>query len=209
MSFAGSSRMARIILLAAVIPIATLFYLGCSSGSGGGTCTDYDMRGGAQGAEFSNACISMGGQCGGRTGTPTGCPSGMHPAPDNSGLGQACSGSPYGADSVDRCGAKYAPTDEAVLAVPCCVPNDDAGLDGAADASLDAANPIGSCAEETCNAGCSCGVLPQDGRPHCLCLGKDASVDGSDDAAAPNCGTIYCFSGCSCSNRSQSSCSCP
>jgi hypothetical protein len=132
---------------------------------------------------------------------------------------KTCGGGGYGYDPANNCGPAFAgPAEGYPAAAPCCMPIGDGGEDGGGDASDDGgdadAGPskVGLCATETCNAGCSCGVLPQDGQPHCLCLGADGgAADAGSDAASsgPNCGTIYCFSGCSCRDFMSSACGCP
>ncbi len=103
---------------------------------------------------------------------------------------------------TDRAG--FAPSE---MPGTCCLPDDpdggdagDGGPDGGGDAS------VGICAGESCGAGCSCGVLPSDGLPHCLCAETDA---GTNDSGTALCGVIYCFAGCSCENASESRCGCP
>jgi hypothetical protein len=194
--------------------------VGCTSNNGT-TCTQNKPLAapepGAQ-APGVNQCVSVGGQCMTANAGSNTCPSGMHLAPSGTVSDYACGSPAYGNDpaSTNPCGPYYAtgaPPSAAGFAaarIPCCLPGaEDGGVDGASDASDEADSPssIGSCQGQVCPANCSCGVFPTTGQPTCFCTDAGAP-DGGHDAAGPNCGTIYCFNGCTCTDFGRSACGC-
>jgi hypothetical protein len=201
--------------------VVALFAFGCTS-STGTTCTQTDRTAATGRAEPAiNQCVAAGGQCISANAGMSQCPAGMHLAPTGTVAQTACGGSSYGNDPTsDPCSRVYAntgaPGEEpnragvAAALIPCCLPGSgDGGTDGARDArdEADAPASVGSCHGQTCAAGCSCGIFPTTGAPTCFC--SDAgSPDAGRDAAAPNCGSIYCFSGCVCADVGQSACTC-
>jgi hypothetical protein len=161
------------------------------------------------GGPQNNLCANAGGSCMSGNAAGAGCPVGYHQAAD---VPQASCGyaGGYGGGS-SGCYAYAGPTPGyASLPIPCCVADSDAGDaggDGASDAAVDAPASIGSCAGSPCAAGCACGLLPQSGGPFCLCV--DAGSVKPDASEPPTCGSIYCYSGCSCADAHASSCTCP
>jgi hypothetical protein len=192
--------MGRKILAGALLAFAVVAF-GCSDNTSSTSCQPYEYAG-AQPAYDSAQCVSAGGTC------AVGCNPGSHPAPGGSTLANACS---YGYDpGPNNCGT-LTPNGAGIASQQCCLP-DDGGADGATDAPTDAPSDrahdgpaqIGSCAGTPCNAGCSCEILPQTQQAFCACVDGGAS-----DAATPNCGSIWCFAGCTCADPGQSVCACP
>jgi hypothetical protein len=180
--------------------------IGCSSsGTGGQPCLQYAGAGNSP-TSSDAMCVNAGGVCATNAGAL--CAPGTHEIL----TGQGACGYPSYGGGGNTCGPQAGP---ASLPYPCCAPGDagvdgDALADGAGDAAGDAPDPIGSCQGEPCNGGCSCGILPQTGKPSCFCEGADGGTDGgASEAGAPTCGTIWCFNGCQCNDVQKSECVCP
>jgi hypothetical protein len=152
-------------------------------------------------------CVAAGGTCMASGGSAPQCPAGTSEILAGQG---ACGYPSYGGGGGSCGGPTPGP---ASFPIPCCVPGDggvDADADAAGDAKPDAPAEVGSCQGTPCSAGCSCGILPQNGKAYCFCEGADAGMDGgTSDAGAPTCGTIWCFDGCTCSDAQKSTCVCP
>jgi hypothetical protein len=187
-----------------------LVALGCGSSSNTGpVCQETPFAGAGANTptvdQTNNACTMAGGTCGGGSSGLYQCPPGTMQTFGS--VGSACGGTSYGGTygGGTNCGPQNAGASPAEQLIPCCLAAD-GGADGSSDA--DSAPAIGSCQGAPCAPGCACGILPETSKPYCFCEGADAGADASD-AAAPTCGSIFCFSGCSCANAGASSCTCP